>query len=798
MLRNYLTIAYRTLWHNRLYTLLNVTGLAVGMAGGLLIFAFLRHHLSTDRHHAHYDRIVRVSTDLHLEDGTVDPDAGGPPLMAAYLRTNYSQVEQAAFLTEARQTTVAVRQFGRAKPTRFLEYDGVSFVEPEWFDVLTYTWLHGDPKKALRGPNQAVLTASWANRYFGTANPLGQTLTLNAKATVTVVGVVADPPGPTDTEVGLFVSWPTMRQFEMPAGFDTDWAFINSTSRVYARLKDPESLASLQAAMPSLSKRQFGKSAHIYHFVVQPFADLHFDVVRDGVKAIRPTLLWVLGLIGLLLVGTACINVVNLATAQALRRSKEVGIRKTMGSSRGQLMGQFLLETALIVGTALLLAALLTGAALPVFANWTRLPLSLRPDGWLLGFVGTLAVGVVVLAGGYPAFVLAGFSPFAALRGQLRMAKSSFTVRQVLVVAQFVVCNALIVGALVIIWQTQYIQEADLGYHHQNVVLVKLPYGQKAAHDAFKQQLLHYAGVRAVSLSSLEPSRSGPGGSFKFDGKADWEKYVIWERLADADYLKTYGLKLLAGRNISPGDTIRDYVINQSLMRKLGFRKPEQAIGRRLQYWQSNVPLPIVGVVRDFHQAPLQHQIEPCILVNRAEWYRVAGIRLAGQNPTQTLRRIEQAYEKTFPNDVFEYQFVDEDIARFYQTETLMARLINVFTALAILICCLGLYGLVAQAVVQRTKEIGVRKVLGASVGSIVALLSKDFLKLVLVAIVIASPLAGWAMNRWLQGFAYRISLHWWLFAGAGTLVIAIALLTVSFQSIRAALMNPVKSLRRE
>lgn len=799
MLQNYLKIALRNLRTHRTYTLLNIIGLSVGMTGGLLIFLFLRHHLSTDRYHANFDRIVRIDADLYLDDGSVEYNAEAPPPMAATLRARYPQVEQAAFMLGMRDITVSANRPAEAQPVRFLEHDGIGFVEPEWFDVLTYKPLQGNIGEALRAPNRAVLTESWARRYFGTTNVLGQQLTLDNKAIVTVAGIVADPPGPTDVKLGLLVSLSTIRQLIPTINF-TDWNLLNSQNRLYVRLKNPESISSLQQALPALSKRQYGEMAHIYHFVAQPLADLHFDVARDPAHASRPSLLWALGIVGAMLVIAACINFINLATAQALRRGKEVGIRKTLGSNRRQLIGQFLLETSLITLVATCLALLLVRLLLPLFNDWTQLSLSLRFDWLMAGFMSAFLVSIILLAGGYPAATLSGFSPILVLRGTRTPTSSGgFAVRRVLIVTQFVVCQVLIVGALVVASQVRYMQQADLGFQKENVIMVNLPYGQKTKHNAFKQQLSAYAGIQSVSLSVLPPaSAQGYGGSFKFDGRTDWEKFPVMDRLADADYVKTYTLKLLAGRNITPGDTIREYMINETMLHKLGFHDPQQALGKKLHYYLSSIPLPIVGVVPDFHQKSLRDEIGPCIIASYADWYRQAGIRIAGNNPAQTLEHIRQTWQQIFPDEVFAYQFLDEQLARLYETETLTARLINAFTGIAILICCLGLYGLVTFTVGQRTKEIGVRKVLGASVSSIVALLSKDFVRLVLVAIVIASPLAWYAMSRWLQGFVYRTEIGWWVFALAGLLAMGIALLTVSFQSIKAALMNPVKSLRSE
>ena len=798
MWKHDLKTAWRNLRTQRSYALLNTLGLSVGIAGTLLIFLYGQYHLRFDRHHAQYDRLFRISTDLHLADGSVEYNPEAPLPMARVLREEYPQVEQAAFLMMNRDLTVGVRRAGESTPTRFLESGRTALTEPEWFQILSYTWLRGNPETALRAPNSVVLTETWARRYFGDENPIGQVLTLNNKTEATVTGLLADPPPTTDTEVGLFISLATLKSL-YPDFDPNDWYYLNSTHRLYFTLKDPAAASSLQQALPALARKHYGADASVFQFVVQPMREFHFDVARGG-GAIRSSLLVSLAAVGVLLIAAACINFINLATAQALGRSKEVGVRKSLGSSRGQLIRQFLLETTLVILVATALGTLLAGLALPVFNRWVALRLAFRPDGPTLTFVGLLLGVLVLLAGGYPAGVLSGFSPWAALRGKLSAASGrGFTVRKVLVVTQFGVCQVLILGALVVAQQVRYMQHADLGFQKGNVVVVPLPQGTKSAQEAFKQQLAQYTGVRAVSLSHHAPaSELSYGGSFKFNEKPDWEPFPVRHRLADADYLSTYGLRLLAGRSIAPSDTIREYLINETLLRRLGFHDPEQVLGKKLQYYLSEVPLPIVGVVKDFHQKSLREEIGPCLIASRADWYRHAGIRISGHDPAVTLAHIRQTWQQLYPNDVFTYEFLDEQVARFYQTETLMARLTNAFTGLAILICCLGLYGLVSHVVFQRTKEIGIRKVLGASVAGVVVLLSQDFVKLVLVAIALATPVAWYLLQQWLQGFAYRIEVPWWILALAGTLSVGLAVLTISYQSIRAALLNPVKSLRSE
>ncbi|QHV94460.1 ABC transporter permease [Spirosoma endbachense] len=798
MFRNYLKIAFRNLNAQRAYTLLNVVGLTIGMAGGLLIFLFIYHHLNTDRHHAKFDRIYRIVLDLHLDDGSIEHYPEAPLPMSKTLRTDYPQVDQAAFLRMNRSLTVSINRPGQTSPNRFLEQEGTAIVEAELFQIFDYQWLGGNPKTALREPNSVVLTESWAKRYFGDSDPMGQVMELDHKVNATVTGLVADPVRPTDTNIGLFISMPTIRQLDPE--FDVhEWGQLSSTNRLYCTLKDnkPATARQIETTFPALSKKHFGDVAKAFHFHIQPLADIHFDVQRVG-GVIRLSLLGSLGLIGLFLIVIACINFVNLATAQAFRRSKEVGIRKTLGSSRIQLARQFLLETSLIVVIATILAMLVVVVSLPLFSNRVHISLSLKPNGPMLLFIGLLMAIVVLLAGGYPAFVLSGFSPWASLRGKL-MASSlgGYSLRKGLVVLQFVICQILLVGSLVVMKQMNFIRQTDLGFQKDNVLIVNLPNSGKETWQAFKNKLNQYPDIKAVTLQYRPPSAGVMnGGSFKFGSKTEWVTFPVRERLADADYLKAYNLQLVAGRNISEGDSIREYVINETLAHKLGFRNPQDIIGKPMQYYLSQVPLPIVGVVKDFHQKSLHEAIAPCFIASFPAMYRQAGIRISGQSSVQTLAHIRQVWQSLYPTDVFDYEFLNDQLAQFYETETTISQLVNTFALMAMVICGLGLYGLVAFTVGQRTKEIGIRKVLGASVASIVALLSKDFLKLVLTAIVLASPVAWWAMNQWLQDFAYKIDIAWWVFVLAGLLAIAIALLTVSFQSVKAALMNPVKSLR--
>ncbi|RDB05328.1 ABC transporter permease [Runella aurantiaca] len=799
MLKNYLKITLRNLRAKRVYTTLNIIGLSVGMASGLLIFLFISHHVSTDRHHQKFDRIYRIVTDLHLEDGSVEYYPEAPLPMARAFRADFPQIEQAAYLKMNRELTVSVLLPHQSTATRFLELNTTALVEGQLFDILDYQWLQGNAKTALHEPNTVVITQSLAKKYFGALNPLGRTINLNNLAEAKITGVLADPPKTTNTDIQLFISIATLPRL-MPGFNVNDWGWLNSTDRVYLTLKNPLAAAGLEAALPALSQKHFGKDASVFRFHLQPLADVHFDVQRIGASpTVRLSLLWSLGGIGLFLMLIACINFINMATAQALSRSKEIGIRKTLGSTKPQVMLQFLLETALIVLAAAVLAFFFTLICIPIFNQWLPNDSNFQFNTQAIVFLLLLIIAVTLLAGSYPAFVLSGFSPWAALKGQLIQPGKNFSLRKLLIVFQFAICQALLVATLVVTHQVRYLHESDLGFKKDNVLVINLPDPSKTAFEAFRNDLRQSPSIKSVSASYRPPAAMVMnGGSFKFGKKTTWETFPIRERPADSEYLETYGLHLVAGRNITPGDTIREYLVNETLLKKLNIQDPQQILGRKLETYLSPVALPIVGVVKDFHLRSFHEEIQPCFIATQTDRYKKVGVKISGQNANQTLQFIQQSWQKRYPNEVFMYEYLEEQLAKFYEIETLVFQLSVVFAGIAILISCLGLYGLVLFTMTQRTKEIGIRKVLGASVAGIISLLSKDFLKLVALAIVVASPLAWYAMNQWLQDFAYHIQIEWWMIGLTGTLSIFITLLTVSFQSIKAALMNPVQSLKVE
>lgn len=544
---------------------------------------------------------------------------------------------------------------------------------------------------------------------------------------------------------------------------------------------------------------------------MQPLTSIHFDVRTDNYakRTVSREMIWAMGLIGLFILITACVNFVNLATAQAIRRAKEVGVRKVLGSSRGQLVRQFLGETGVLTALAMVLAFIVAQSSLPYVGEL----LNIKPEGAtlfdpvVLFFLCMLGVLTTTLAGFYPALVLSGYQPILALKGKIRASGRSnaqLSLRRGLIVCQFTISQLLLIGTIIAYSQMSYFRSADLGYSRDAVLTLLIPEKKPGQLESLKAKLLGLPGIQSMSYAMTTPSSTSNWTTgFRFGNDDKEPDYGVLMRPADTAYLHTYGLKLLAGRMYQPADTIREFVINEAFMKRLGFQKPEQVLGKLMRVNGEDLKKPIVGVVKDFNAFSLHQHIEPSVLTSYRDQYRSLGIKLSARqaNPeavSQLLKQIEAHWNTTFPDFVFKYSFLDETLANFYKTEERMYLLFQLLAGIAIFIGCLGLYGVVAFMVETRNKEVGVRKVLGATTAHILSLFSIDFIRLVLVALVISSPVAWYIMNQWLQKFAYRIDIAWWMFALAGLLATAIALLTVSFQSIRAALVNPAKSLRSE
>ena len=809
MLKSYLTIGLRNLLRNKGYALINILGLAIGIAACLLIFTIVRFELSYDTFQRNYSRIYRVVTNEKYTSGELGYNTGVSTPVPAALRLDLPQAEKIAVLQSAYGSQVTV--LGKdpnpvLSEKKFIEDVGIVYTEPAWFDIFDSQWLMGNPQTALTEPNTVVLSQTQASKYFGNCSEaIGQYLKLNNEQTLKVTGIIADAPLNSDFPLKVIVSYET---FKNAPNYSTDWGNLSSNHQVFILLPENLSASSLQPALKKFNEKYYKAVSNSKRYnVLHPLSENHFDSVygnlgENGTSS-RSTL-WTLSLIGVLILVMACINFVNLATAQAVKRSKEVGIRKVLGSSRRQLVGQFMGETTLIVLVAVTLALVIAQLSLPAIREVSNVPEDVaflkNPYLWL--FVAAVAITVSFLSGTYPALVLSGFEPAQALKSKITARTiGGIPLRRGLVVVQFAISQILIVGTLIAVAQMDFIRNIELGFNKDAVYVVGISSDSvsRTQFEGFKRRLLQHPAIKAVSLANDAPSSyNWSGRNFYFDNSPKELDFNAFMKYADADYFKAYGMTFVAGRGYQPGDTARAYVVNETLLKKLGVKNPQEAIGKTIRLGGRGAWKPIVGVVKDFKTSSVRDAVQALIIAQDQENYATAGIKIHPQNLQKTVDEIKTIWEKTFPAYVYDSNFLDESIARFYRQENQLALAYKIFAGLAVFISCLGLYGLVSFMAVQKTKEIGIRKVLGASVGHIVMLLSKEFLILITVAFVIAIPVAYYLMNNWLANFVYRVPLGVGAFVAAIGLSLLIAWITIGYRAGRAALANPVKSLRSE
>ncbi|MEO0857975.1 MAG: ABC transporter permease [Bacteroidota bacterium] len=799
MLKNYLLVALRGLRAQRGTTLLNVVGLAVGLACALLTGLYVRHELSYDRFHEHADRIVRVAKDEPGSEfmGTSRYALTPAPLAEALMR-DVPEVERAA------QVQAVEALLGTDPDTRAYR-DGL-FATRQFFDVFTFDLLDGDPATALAEPNSVVLTASTARAYFGDTNPLGQTLDGRLgddAAALTVTGIVAEAPSNSHLAFDFLLAMTTSEYYTRTVERDR-WG--SSDYHTYALLRPDATPDDLTPALDAFAQTYIApldffreNPERLTVFFTQPLTDLHlrsdlnFELGVGGSERY----VWLVAAIGVLILLLACVNYTNLATARGATRAQEVGVRKVLGAGQAQLAGQFLTEALLVTFVALGLAVALAQAALPTFSDLVARDLSLAvvatPAFW--GMMAVLGLVVGVLAGGYPSLVLARLQPARAMQGS-RPGRGRFF-RNSLVVGQFAVTTALLAGTLAVHQQVRYVQTARTGLDRAQVVA--LPLEDRATvrqYDALKETLHEHTGVLAVTASQHSPTRIiGQSGMTRWEGVDEGERVGVFNSAVRPGFVDAFGLEIVEGRDFIEGHEADNggALINETLARELGW---ETAVGRWIDVhgWE----MPIVGVVKDFNFLSFRQPVAPLALYNNGNWVSRLLVKVDPTQVPETLDHLEATMATAAPAYPFTYEFVDDAYARMYADDVQLGRLFGVLTALALLVAGLGLVGLTTFMTAQRTKEIGIRKVLGATVAQIVALISADLVKLVVLAFVIAAPVAYVGLRRWLDDFVYRIELGPGLFLVTGFVAIALTLLAVSVHALRAATADPVRSLRYE
>jgi putative ABC transport system permease protein len=818
MLKNYLITAWRSLWKRKFFSLINVLGLSIGISASLVIWLIAHYEFSFDTFQPDRSRIYRVVIDLsYRASGSFYVGGVENPLPEAVAKEVGGLDLVVPFRTWQDNATISLPEPTGERPKVFKDQKDVVFADGAYFKLLPYEWLAGSKGTSLDQPYRVVLTASRARAFFPGLSPeqvVGRRLIVKDTIPLLVTGVVKDLRQVTDFRFGVIISRATL-ETQIFRPYDGDpWTSINSESQLFIKLSPNTSARQIEVQLAALFKKYhpYDKDGIGFLHRLQPLSDLHFNVLYknffDQRRAHRPTLYALLAVAGFLLV-LACINFINLTTAQASLRAKEIGIRKTMGSSMRQLMGRFLGETFLLTIAATLLSALLAPLLLRAFADFIPPGLSFAAL-WQPGtafFLAILLLSVTLLAGAYPAFVLSAGKPALVLKNKIVAGPGrGVLLRKSLTVAQFVIAQVLIIGSIIVAKQVSYTLNKDLGFRRDAILTFHVPFDVPDDAGAKKMLLIDrlktLPQVSMVSLSSFPPASEHNNTAIAVyrDGKKEIETHVI-TRYVDSNYMKLYGLRLLAGRPLPYSDTVHGMLINETYAHALGFVRPEDAIGKTIIH--RDKPQQVLGVIADFHEKNLHEPIQAMIMGMWPAQSIYLNVALKAQDArgaslVSAVANIEKTWKGVYPADDIDYSFLDETIANFYTAEKNITHLLFWATSLSIFISCLGLSGLVLYVTTQRAKEISIRKVIGASVPQLVSLLSKDFLILVFIAFVIAVPIGWYGVHEWLNSFAYKTELSGWNFLLGGLIMSLISMFTLGIRTVRAANANPVDNLRAE
>ncbi|WP_109301828.1 ABC transporter permease [Aquimarina sp. AU474] len=792
MFKTHLKIAWRNLKKRKVFTFINIIGLSLGFGCAILIFLFINHHLQFDNFHQNSDRVFRIVTEEHRVD--VEYETAVPPGFADGFRSDYNYAEKVAklFVREDWQINDV------DTPKRFKE--NIAFAEPEFFEIFNFPLAEELSNRGLIEPNTAYVTRKFAKRMFGNENSLGKNFILENTETIQIIGILNDLPNNTMIDGEVFLSFKTLEKYDDFASSNA-WGGINGSLRCYALLYPNQNIDDIEKSLISLVTKHRPRSKNVHRYQLQALGDIHFDSNYDGINV---SLLWIFGLIGIFLISVACINFINISTAQAFSRSKEIGIKKVLGSFKQHLFWQFISETFIISLFAMGLGVVIAIIVLPSFNELFELNLSASSmlDMKLISFAVGMLVCVSLFAGSYPGILLARILPTLALKGKLTQKDAGGKVtRKVLVTAQFIISILLIVTTVIISKQINYAVNADLGFDKDAVVILEIPEELEYVKiEGLKERLSQLAGVENVTACLASPGGGSNiwGTGVKYHNRPEYEEFSISAKMADENYINTFDLELVAGRNFYASDSITEVVVNEKLAQKLNLTSPEELIGKRVELNGGSIKASIVGVVADFHNLNFHEGISPIFIAPYTKAYSELAIKINDRDIRNTLTGIEERWKEVFTKSIYEFDFLDENVAQQYQEEQQLLSLSKLFSALAIFISCLGLYGLISFFVAQKTKEVGIRKVLGSSVIGILILFIQDFFKLILIAGAIATPLAWYFMNNWLQNYTYHTEIRWWIFAISIAGLLVVTLLTISYQVIRAATANPIKSLRTE
>lgn len=801
MLKNYLKIAWRNIRKNRLYSFVNITGLTIGIASCLLIGIYVWNELTYDDFNTNKDRIARV-TMVYQFSGTKDEIAVTGTKAGPEFKRRFPQVE--AYVRTMKDA------LSLANGTKAFDEKDVLYADKDFFSIFSFPLLKGNPETVLDAPGKIVLTEKAARKYFGTENPIGKTLRVNGGKDYEVTGIAGDAPLNSQVQYNVIIS------FKSIWGADRErWTEANYVT--YLLLKRADQIKPLDKQLKLYGEKMKEQEFHLQagstdyvSFNLEPLQSVHLhSAVKGGLEpAGNITYIYVLSVVALLILLIACVNYTNLATAQSVGRGTEIGIRKVMGAGKMQLLKQFLGESLVLTIIALLLAFIVSAAILPLFNAVTNKSFSV--DQFLSpAFIGAallLCLVVSIISGAYPAFVLSNTKLVSILKSGLQISHSGGGIRKVLIIFQFVIAVFLTAATIIVLNQVSYIQRKDLGYNREQIIVLPVDYKTRGVYDQLKYDVKNNPNVLSVTGSYEGPVSIGWGDGITADDGSGKKELSLNATPVDLDYLRTMGMQLVAGRDFIRNDFLLQdtsnnysnyrsaYILNENAVKQLGWT-PEQAIGKTIQ---KGSPGSVVGVVKNFNFESLHTPVGPLLIFLDTSMVREMYVKIKPEQAASTIAALEKIWQSRVLHRPFDYHFLDEDFSALYKEEQRTAKLFSLFSGLAIALACSGLFALAAFTTVQRTKEIGIRKVLGADIANITFLVAKQFLVLVAIAILIATPLAWLAGNSWLQNFAYRADIHWWIFIIAGATAVIIALSAVSYHAVRAALANPVKSLRTE
>lgn len=803
MLKNYFKITFRSLLKNKGYTSINILGLTLGIASVLIITLIIKHELGFDQFHTNKDHIYRVvrhdtnASGLSTEPNVTYPLAGALRTQLENLKNNISLI---SYLEEDQV------EAGQKKGVE----EHIIFADPQFFQIFDFQVLSGNPSIDLKDPGKVFITQKIAEKYFGDTSPIGKRMKLAGELDLEIVGLLSENKESSHLKMNIIVSYASFSR-SFTGGFSIEEWGVNMSGYTYLHLPNSNDVEAVQKTLIKLANDHYNAEddGESTSFQLQSLNDIHFnkEYANGTFEAIDDSYIFILSCIGIFILIIACVNFVNMSTALATKRAKEVGMRRTLGASKSSLIIQFMGETFIVTLFAFILAFAFIERLIPILNSFLEKTLSLNmfSDVMTLASIGLLIVFVTIAAGLYPSIILANYQPIHALKAKLNTShKNKFSLRTSLVAFQFVISQVLIISTIIIAAQTDYFLNKPLGFDKEMIINVSLPERDSLKNQTLKQRILENTAIQNFSYAVGAPtSGNSIGTDFTVDEYADGQEYDITLKTADEHYMSTYDLKLVRGRWFNEKDVMSEqkgllvkkgFVVNETAVHKMGYSLDE-VVGKYITIGINAISAPIVGVVKDFHMSSFHEAIEPMVILDIPQLYYEAGIKISGTHISETLDFIKTNWEQTYPEYIFQYDFLDQEIANNYEAEQRTFALFKIFAGISIFICCIGLFGLVSFMVTSKTKEVGVRKVLGASVSSILLLFSSDFLKIIVVAFILAAPIVWYALQNWLNNFAYHIDLQISYFMIGFLCTVLITVLSIGFQSFKAATANPVDAL---